>query len=87
MVEVVGKVALQPVASINSTSAASVNSCKGGLCIGVDFCDFVTVGSFQFSIAFGGFERRQRGGCALGLQGVFGMGGFEPGFCEGGLLQ
>jgi hypothetical protein len=50
--EVVGKVALQPVASINSTQAASISNSKGGLCIGVDFGDLVTVVSFQGPVAF-----------------------------------
>ena len=50
--EVVGKVALHPVASINSASAASISSSKGGLCSGVGLGDFVTVFPFQGAVAF-----------------------------------
>lgn len=50
--EEVGKVALQPVASQISASAASTSSSNGGLCIGVDFGDLVTVVSFQGAVAF-----------------------------------
>ena len=50
--EVVGKVALQPVASSNSASAASISSSKGGLCIGVVLGDFGTVFSFQGAVVF-----------------------------------
>ena len=78
--DVFGKLALQPVASHISASAASSNSSKGGLCIGVDFGDLVTVGSFQGAVAFRCVERSPRGGRALGLQRGHGVGGFQLGF-------
>ena len=72
--EVVGKVALQPVASSNSASAASISTSKGGLCIGVDFGDVFTVGSFKLAESFGLFAGGTFVGAALSLQRCDGLG-------------
>lgn len=85
--EVVGKVALQPVASINSAHAASISNNKGGLCIFVDLGNFITVGVSKFSIAFRCGERCLGGGRALSMQGAFCMGGFQPCFGQADALH
>ena len=85
--EVVGKLALQPVASQISASAASTSSSKGGLCIFVDLGDFITVGVSKFSIAFRCRERGPGGGCALRMQGAFCMVGFQPCFGQADALH
>lgn len=85
--EVVGKLALQPVASQISASAASTSSSKGDLCIFVDLGDFITVGVSKFSIPFRCSERSPRGGCTLGMQGAFCMGGFQPCFGQSDALH
>lgn len=80
--EVVGKVALQPVASSNSASMASVSSSNGGLCIGVDFGDVFTVGSFELAESFGLFAGGTFVGAALFGQRCDGLGRFLFGVCQ-----